>query len=220
MVQTASVGPWIVAVPAACALSALGHDTPLWLSPGGQLLVLHDDLAVPALDLPARWNAPSAAPAPTSAVLMLQAQPDAPRFALRVDCVGRRQSLMFWPLPPALQSLCGVQAAALIGVPWQPESAPGVGEPTCPPWGTRTPEAALRFLESAPKPAAFASGPPRGMRKLGAARRFLMCAPRPAAARQAPRGGENHLGRPGVFLGSDQLVLLLDLNWLSSEVGA
>jgi translocation and assembly module TamB len=31
-----------------------------------------------------------------------------------------------------------------------------------------------KAAESAPRPAAFASGPPRGMRKLGAARRFLM----------------------------------------------
>ena len=120
--QTAAVGPWIVAVPTKSVQDLLGADTPLWASPGGQLLLLYDDLAVPALDLPARWNAPNAGPAASGAALMLQPQPGDAPFGLRVDAVGGRQSLLFWSLPRALQSLCGVQAAALTGVPWQPQS--------------------------------------------------------------------------------------------------
>jgi len=121
-VQTATVGPWVVAVPAVCAQAALGADAPQWIGPGGQVLVLHDDLAWPTFDLPARWNAANATPTPGSAVLLLQARPGAPAFGLRVDALGGQHALVFWPLPPALQSLCGVQAAALTGVPWQPES--------------------------------------------------------------------------------------------------
>jgi chemotaxis protein histidine kinase CheA len=100
----------------------LGPDAPQWIGPGGELLVLHDDRAWPALDLPTRWHAANATPAPGSAVLMLRASPDASPFGLQVDAIGSQHALVFWPLPPALQALCGVQAAALTGVPWQPES--------------------------------------------------------------------------------------------------
>ncbi len=103
-------------------LAAHGPDAPQWISPGGRLLVLHDDIAVPTLDLSARWNAPNSAPAPGGAVLMLQTQPHASPFGLGVDATGGRDTLVFWPLPAALQTLCGVQAAAWTGVPWQPQS--------------------------------------------------------------------------------------------------
>ncbi|MGA8010243.1 MAG: hypothetical protein WCA24_12735 [Thiomonas sp.] len=125
-VQTGSVGPWRVAVPASAARSALAADTPLWTGPDGRLLLLHDDVAVPALDLPACWNLPQAAKPAAGAALLLQTLSDDPPFALRLDSIGDQHELLFWPVPRAVRRVSGVQAAALTGVPWQPESEQAV----------------------------------------------------------------------------------------------
>jgi hypothetical protein len=96
---------------------------------------------------------------------------------------------------------------------------------SAPPWGMR-PAApscpAAAWTE--PNPSSLQAA--RWTRKLGAALRFLESAPRPAAARQAPRGGEKHLGRPGVFLRSPKkncrirlwITCTVELNWALSKV--
>ncbi|MBN8745212.1 MAG: histidine kinase [Thiomonas arsenitoxydans] len=121
-VQTAVVGPWIVAVPAALAPWVLEPGTPQWTGPDGQLLLLQDDVALPALDLPACWLAPEPQHEASGAALLLQPDSGEPPFALRVQALGRQQDLLFWPVPPAVQSACGVRAAAWEGAPWQPDT--------------------------------------------------------------------------------------------------
>lgn len=117
-VQTATVGPWVVAVPVSSAPRALAPGTPQWSGPGGTLLVLHDDEALPALDLAVCWNRRDVAPSDRGAALLLHPPSGEPPFAVRVDGIGQERELRFWPVPPAMQTACGVQAAAWQGAPW------------------------------------------------------------------------------------------------------
>ena len=121
-VQTAVVGPWIVAVPLALAPWVLEPGTPQWTGPDGQLLLLQDDVALPALDLPGCWQVPKPQHEVGGAALLLQPESGEPPFAVRVQALGRQQDLLFWPVPPAVQSACGVRAAAWEGAPWQPDA--------------------------------------------------------------------------------------------------
>jgi chemotaxis protein histidine kinase CheA len=116
-VQTARVGAWVVAVPAAWVMATYGADTPQWVGPLHHTLVVHDDIAVPTCDLAARWALPGATDAQVGPVLMLRTEPQALTFGLRVDAVGTAQALRFWPLPAAVQARCGVRAAAWPGQP-------------------------------------------------------------------------------------------------------
>ena len=124
-VQTAAVGPWIVAVPLAACAATLSTDTPQWTGPDGHLLLLHDDQAQPALDLGVCWKA-QAMPSARTAALLLHPPTGEPSFALRVDAVGPARELAFWPVPTAVQSACGVQAVAWQGAPWQPAAGQAV----------------------------------------------------------------------------------------------
>ncbi|MFZ5578754.1 MAG: histidine kinase, partial [Pseudomonadota bacterium] len=124
-VQTARVGPWIVAVPVASAPRVLAPDTPCWTQPGGPLLLLHDDEALPALDLALCWTQGEAIAPERRAALLLQPPSGEPPFAVRVDAIGPSGELIFWPVPQAVKTACGVQATAWQGAPW----APDAGEP-------------------------------------------------------------------------------------------
>ena len=121
-VQTAVVGPWVVAVPVALAPLVLQPGTPQWTGPDGQLLLLQDDVALPALDLSGCWQVPKPQHEVGGAALLLQPDSGQPPFAVRVQALGRQQDLLFWPLPQAVQSACGVRAAAWDGAPWQPDT--------------------------------------------------------------------------------------------------
>lgn len=123
-VLTASVGPWTVAVPAESSILPLPPDTPVWLGPAGQQLVLSDDGAVPALDLLDCWIPPDGRPAAAGrAALLFRHADGAAHFALRVDAMGTRQTRVFWRVPAAMSRVSGVQAAALAGAPWEPLTA-------------------------------------------------------------------------------------------------
>ncbi|MDY0331375.1 MAG: histidine kinase [Thiomonas sp.] len=125
-VQTATVGPWVVALPLEAVSTASESAMPWWRGPDGQLLLLHDDMALPALDLAACWNVPNPRHTAGGAAMLLQSGPEGTHFAVRVQALGRQQDLLFWPVPPAVQSACGVRAAAWEGAPWQPQAGQAV----------------------------------------------------------------------------------------------
>ena len=124
-VWTARVGCWTVALRADAEVEPMADAAPMWRGIDGGGLVVDAIGAVPTLDLRDCWSHDAGAPEAAGANLLIR-RCDAEPFALRVDALGTRQTLVFWRVPAHYASASGIDAIALSGAPWEPQAEEAV----------------------------------------------------------------------------------------------
>lgn len=124
-VWTARVGCWTVALPADAEVEPMADGVPMWRGIDGSGLVVDAIGAVPTLDLRDCWSNDAGSAEAAGANLLIR-HADAEPFALRVDALGTRQTLVFWRVPVHYASASGIGAIALSGAPWEPQAEEAV----------------------------------------------------------------------------------------------